>query len=136
VSGEPVAELWPFLVYFAAVLVLVATMLLVSWLLGQRRLDPSTIDTYESGIVSVGTSQIRISVEFYLIAIFFVIFDLETVFIFAWAVAFFELGWAGYASAFVFILVLGLALLYEWRTGALEWGQKERVGPGAGADAR
>jgi len=76
----------------------------------------------------VGNSQVRISVEFYLVAIFFVIFDLETVFIFAWAIAFFELGWQGYFSMLVFIAILALALIYEWRSGALEWGNKTRVG--------
>ena len=95
---------------------------------GQRRLDPSTVDTYESGVVSVGTSQVKMSVEFYLVAIFFVIFDLETVFIFAWAVVFFELGWTGYVAILAFIVVFGVALIYEWRTGALEWGRKVRVG--------
>jgi NADH-quinone oxidoreductase subunit A len=68
------------------------------------------------------------SVEFYLIAIFFVIFDLETVFIFAWAIAFFELGWQGYAAIMAFIAVLTIALIYEWRSGALDWGIKTRVG--------
>ena len=68
------------------------------------------------------------SVEFYLVAIFFVIFDLETVFIFAWAIAFFELGWQGYFAIVVFIVVLAVALVYEWRSGALEWGVKTRVG--------
>lgn len=88
-------ELWPLVVYFCMVVALVLTMLGLSWLLGQRRMDHATGETFESGIVPVGSSQVRISVEFYLIAIFFVIFDLETVFIFAWAIAFFELGWSG-----------------------------------------
>jgi len=103
-------------------------MLVLSWLLGQQRRNAATDDPFESGVVSVGDSQIRISVEFYLIAIFFVIFDLETVFIFAWAVAFFELGWQGYVAMLVFIGILVLALIYEWRSGALEWGNKTRVG--------
>lgn len=83
---------------------------------------------FESGIISVGSSQIRLSVEFYLIAIFFVIFDLETIFIFAWAIAFFELGWQGYFAILIFIAILTVALIYEWRSGALEWGVKTRVG--------
>ena len=122
------AELWPLVVYFGMVIMLVLTMLGLSWLLGQRRMDPATGDTFESGIVSVGNSQVRISVEFYLIAIFFVIFDLETVFIFAWAIAFFELGWPGYFAIMVFVLILVIALVYEWRSGALDWGVKTRVG--------
>ncbi len=121
-------ELWPLVVYFVMVIMLVLTMLGLSWLLGQRRMDRATGETFESGIVSVGSSQVRISVEFYLIAIFFVIFDLETVFIFAWAIAFFELGWSGYFAMLVFVVILVIALVYEWRSGALDWGIKTRTG--------
>ena len=120
-------SLWPFIVYFIAVLALVATMLGLSWLLGQRRANAATNVPFESGALSVGSPQIHMAVEFYLIAIFFVIFDLETVFIFAWAVAFFELGWAGFISISVFILMLGVALVYELRSGALDWGIKTRA---------
>lgn len=124
----PNTEIWPLVVYFAAVIALVLTMLGLSWLLGQHRANASTNDPFESGVVSVGDAHARISVDFYLIAIFFVIFDLETVFIFAWAIAFFELGWQGYFAIVVFILVLVVALIYEWRSGALEWGVKTRTG--------
>ncbi|MGV6807442.1 MAG: NADH-quinone oxidoreductase subunit A, partial [bacterium] len=113
--------------YFVAVLGLVATMLILSWLLGQKRRNDATNVPFESGVVSVGDSHNPISVEFYLIAIFFVIFDLETVFIFAWAIAFFELGWQGYLAIMIFILVLVVALIYEWRSGALDWGIKRRT---------
>ena len=119
-------SLWPFVVYFFAVLLLVATMLGLSYLLGQRRANRATNMPFESGVLSVGSSQIQMSVEFYLVAIFFVIFDLETVFIFAWAVAFFELGWEGFIAVSVFIAILGVALIYELSTGALEWGIKVR----------
>lgn len=121
------SELWPLVVYFVAVIALVLTMLGLSWLLGQRRANAATNDPFESGVVSVGNAQGRISVDFYLIAIFFVIFDLETVFIFAWAIAFFELGWQGYFAILVFVAVLVIALIYEWRSGALEWGVKTRT---------
>ena len=120
-------SLWPFLVYAVAVLLLVATMLGLSWILGQRRANRATNMPFESGVLSVGTPQIHISVEFYLVAIFFVIFDLETVFIFAWAVAFFELGWEGFAAIGIFIAILAVALVYELRTGALDWGIKSRT---------
>jgi NADH-quinone oxidoreductase subunit A len=104
-------SLWPFLVYAAAVLLLVTTMLGLSWILGQRRANRATNMPFESGVLSVGSPQIHISVEFYLVAIFFVIFDLETVFIFAWAIAFFELGWEGFAAICIFIGILAVALL-------------------------
>ena len=121
-------EIWPLVVYFVAVIALVLTMLGLSWLLGEQRANAATNDPFESGVVSVGDAQGRISVDFYLIAIFFVIFDLETVFIFAWAVAFFELGWQGYFAMLVFVGVLVIALIYEWRSGALDWGIKTRTG--------
>lgn len=127
-TNEFASEIWPLAVYFGLVILLVITMLVLSWLLGQRRREAATNDPFESGVVPVGSSQMRISVEFYLIAIFFVIFDLETVFIFAWAIAFFELGWQGYVAMLVFVGILVLALIYEWRSGALEWGNKTRVG--------
>lgn len=120
-------ELLPFVVYFVAVIALVLTMLGLSWLLGQRRANAATNEPFESGVVSVGSAQGRISVDFYLIAIFFVIFDLETVFIFAWAIAFFELGWHGYFAILVFVAVLVVALIYEWRSGALDWGIKAQT---------
>jgi NADH-quinone oxidoreductase subunit A len=126
--NEAVTSLWPFVVYFIAVLLLVATMLGLSFVLGQRRANKATNMPFESGVLSVGSPQIHMAVEFYLVAIFFVIFDLETVFIFAWAVAFFELGWEGFIAVIVFVLILGVALIYELSTGALDWGLKTRTG--------
>ena len=115
-------DLWPLGVYVALVLGLVGAMLGLSYLLGQRHHDRSTDFPYESGILSEGSARVRLSAKFYLVAMFFVIFDLEAVFIFAWAVAVRETGWAGYAVVSAFILVLLVALGYLWRVGALEWG--------------
>ena len=103
-------------------------MLGLSFVLGQRRANKATNMPFESGVLSAGSPQIQMSVDFYLVAIFFVIFDLETVFIFAWAVAFFELGWEGFAAVALFILILAVALVYELSTGALNWGIKTRSG--------
>ena len=112
---------WPLIVYFVAVILLVAGMLAVSSVLGQRHQDPATGAPYESGILSQGSAHVRLSAKFYLVAMLFVIFDLEGVFIFLWAVAGRELGWAGYCEALVFIGVLAAALGYLWRVGALDW---------------
>ena len=125
--SEVGTSLWPFLVYTFAVLMLVVTMLGLSFVLGQRRANKATNMPYESGVLSVGTPQIPMAVEFYLIAIFFVIFDLETVFIFAWAVAFFELSWTGFIAISFFIFILGVALVYELCSGTLDWGIKTRA---------
>lgn len=109
------------MVYAAAVVGLVAGMLTLSWLLGQRHRDRETGEPYESGIAPTGSARLRLSANFYLIAMFFVIFDLEAAFIVAWAVAIRELGWTGYMGVLLFIGVLMAALLYEWQLGALDW---------------
>ena len=119
--------LWPMVVYFIAVLALVASMLVLSYLLGQRHAERATSEPYESGIVSTGSARLRFSVKFYLVAMLFVIFDLEVVFVIAWAIAFRELGWASYLGVLFFIVVLVAALIYEWRLGALDWGSRDRI---------
>jgi NADH-quinone oxidoreductase subunit A len=111
-------------VYFILVMLLVAGMLLVSSLLGQRHNDRATGSPFESGIVSEGSARVRLSAKFYLVAMFFVVFDLEAVFIFAWAIAGRELGWAGYWEMLVFVGVLVAALAYLWGLGALDWSPK------------
>ncbi len=96
-------------------------MLGLSFFLGQRVSRPDKDLPFESGIVSVGSAQFRISVHFYLTAILFIIFDLEVVFLFAWAVAVRESGWLGFIEISIFIFILIVALFYLWRIGALDW---------------
>jgi NADH-quinone oxidoreductase subunit A len=114
--------LWPFVVYFAAVIAVVVGMTVISFFLGERHHERATNEPYESGIKSTGSAHLRFSIKFYLVALFFVVFDVESMFIFAWAIAFREAGWAGYISILVFIGVLLAALVYLWRAGALDWG--------------
>jgi NADH-quinone oxidoreductase subunit A len=118
--------LWPFVVYFAAVIAVVVGMMAISFFLGERHREKATNEPYESGIKSTGSAHLRFSIKFYLVALFFVIFDVESMFIFAWAIAFRELGWAGYISIVVFIGILLAALVYLWRLGALDWGTNKR----------
>jgi len=119
--NEIIDGLRPFLFYFALVMAVVVTMLGLSFFLGQRKTAHSKNLPFESGIVSVGSAQFRISVHFYLPAILFIIFDLEVVFLFAWAVAVREAGWPGFIEISVFIGILIAALFYLWRIGALDW---------------
>jgi len=114
--------LWPLGVYFVAVILLVTAMISLSYVLGERHREKQTNEPYESGIVSTGTARVRFDIKFYLIAMFFVIFDLEAVFIFAWAVSVRENGWPGFVEMLIFIGVLAAGLVYLWRIGALEWG--------------
>jgi len=121
--------LWPLVVYSGAAIVLVTSMLALSYVLGQRHQDSATGEPYESGIVSTGSARLRLSAEFYLVAMFFVIFDLEALFLVAWAIAFRQLGWVGYIEMVVFIGILLAALVYLWRQGALDWGTVGRPMP-------
>jgi len=114
--------LWPLLVFLGAAVALVAGMIVFSALLGQRHKERTTNDPYESGIIPTGSARIRFDVKFYLMAMFFVIFDLESVFIIIWAGSARKLGWHAYAEIVVFIGLLLLALVYLWRVGALNWG--------------
>lgn len=114
---------WPLAVYSAAVLLIVVVMLSLSWVLGQRHREPATDSQYESGIVSQGSAHARVSVKFFLVAAFFVVFDLEAAFLFLWAVAGRELGWPGYIETLIFAGILLVALVYLLRMGALDWYQ-------------
>lgn len=94
----------------------------LSYILGEHHEETQTDTPFESGIKVTGSARLRFSVHYYLVAMFFVIFDLESVFIVAWAIAFNEVGWAGYLGVLVFIGVLIAVLVYEWRIGALDFG--------------
>jgi NADH-quinone oxidoreductase subunit A len=130
----PTVSLWPLVVYFIAVLALVASMLGLSCLLGQRHHDRDTDTPYEAGMAPTGSARLRFATSFYLVALFFVIFDLEAVFLFAWAIAARTLGWSGYVGMLIFMGVLAAALFYEWRLGVLDgWGRaRQRQQPGTG----
>ena len=122
------AMTWPLAVHFAFVVFLAIAVLAVSYLLGQRHAEPATGETYEGGIVSEGSARVRFFSRYYLLAMVFVVFDLETVFLFAWASVVREVGWAGYCEVLVFVGVLLAALAYLWRCGALDWaGQRKKV---------
>ena len=120
-------SLWPVLVYVVSVLVLVGGMLGLPYILGERHKQRTTGEPYESGMVPTGSARLRFDVRFYMIAIFFVIFDLETAFLFAWAIAFRQLGWLGFAEAVIFVAILLVALIYLWRVGGLDWGPRRRT---------
>ncbi|MDQ1256791.1 MAG: NADH-quinone oxidoreductase subunit [Candidatus Hydrogenedentes bacterium] len=119
-SGLDTVLLWPLLVYTACVGAVVVGMLGISFVLGQHHKDRTTGEPYECGIVSTDSARVRFPSDFLLIAIFFVIFDLESIFIYAWATAVRELGWFGYGQVCVFIALLLAALVYLWRQRALD----------------
>lgn len=114
--------LWPLLLYASIVAILLAAILALSYILGQHHRDRATNLPYEGGIEQTGSARLRFSAQFYLVAMLFVIFDVESVFIMLWALGFYELGWPGYIGVAVFIGQLVVVLIYEWGIGALNIG--------------
>jgi NADH-quinone oxidoreductase subunit A len=120
-------KFWPFLIYASAVLLIVGIMLGLSWVLGERHKEKLTDEPFESGIPPTGNARQRFSSHFYLIAIFFVIFDLDAVFVMTWAISFRELGIAGYIGILVFIGILIAVLIYEIGIKALDFGPSGKM---------
>lgn len=112
---------WALVAFVIGVVFLCTFMLTVPQLLGGKSKARAKHEPFESGVVSAGGARIRLSVKFYLVAIFFVIFDLEALFMYTWAVGVREVGWTGFVAATIFIAVLIVGLIYELRTGALNW---------------
>lgn len=121
-----IGDIQSLVIYFVAVITIIGFMLLISYYLGERHTGRARGEPYESGIVPFGTARIRFDIKFYLVAVFFVIFDLEAVFIIAWAVSVRETGWHGFIEIFIFILVLLAALIYLWREGGLDWSPSKK----------
>jgi NADH-quinone oxidoreductase subunit A len=115
-------QLWPLLLYAGVVVFLLVAILFLSYILGQHHHDRATNKPYEGGIEQSGSARLRFSTQFYLVAMLFVIFDVEAVFIILWALGFYELGWYGYIGVAIFIAQLVVVLIYEWGIGALDIG--------------
>lgn len=117
-------------VYGLVIAVLVICMLALAAVTGTRRSrsirSRSLFTPFESGIIPTGSARLRLPVQYYLIAMFFVIFDVEAAFVFAWATIVTEAGWVGYLAIVTFLAFLALSLAYLWRSGALEWGPHPR----------
>lgn len=96
-------------------------MVIVSEVLSPRKATAVKLQPYESGIDPLGGTRDRFSVKFYVVAILFIVFDVETVFLVPWAVAMRTLGMEGFIVAMIFIFILTVGLIYEWKKGALEW---------------
>jgi len=108
-------------VYLVLVFALMAALLLLTGLLGEKKGSVVKLAPYESGMDPSGNARFPYPAPFYLVAIFFLIFDVEAAYIFSWAIAFAQLGWAGWLGITFFIFVLLISLLYLWKKRGLEW---------------
>jgi NADH-quinone oxidoreductase subunit A len=123
---DDIANFWSIAAYLGGVIFLLAFMLGIPWLLGGRAVGRAKNDPFESGVVSQGGARLRLSAKFYLVAMFFVIFDVEALYLYAWAVSVRESGWIGFAEAFLFIVILVAGLFYIVRIGGLDWAPEQR----------
>lgn len=117
---------WSAIAFLLAAAGLVVFMLVVPRLLGGRSSGSQKQETFEAGVVSAGSARIRLSAKFYLVAIFFVIFDLEALFLYAYAVSVREVNWLGFTAAAIFIAILFVGLVYEMRLGAMNWAPADK----------
>ncbi|WP_040485539.1 NADH-quinone oxidoreductase subunit A [Lutibaculum baratangense] len=107
---------------FIGVSAFIGIALMVSpFVLAYQNPDPEKVSAYECGFAAFDDARMKFDVRFYLVAILFIIFDLEVAFLFPWAVTFGTLGWFGFWSMMIFLAVLTVGFVYEWRKGALEW---------------
>ncbi len=113
-------------VYAGIILTLMAFLIALTGWLGVKNPTVEKVRPYESGVIPTGMARLRYPVPFYLVATFFLIFDVEIAYLFSWAVAFDRLGWPGWLQVSFFIIVLFISLCYIWVKGGLEWGATRR----------
>jgi NADH-quinone oxidoreductase subunit A len=109
------------ILFFVGAVLIVGIGMLLSWLVSPKSKNAQKNETYECGIPTQGSSFIQFRVGYYLFAIIFLIFDVETVFIFPWAVVMKDLGMVAFIEILIFFVVLGLGLIYAWKKKALKW---------------
>ena len=111
----------PVAIFLAVGLIFATVALFVSKLLRPDRPNPEKLTIYECGEIPIGDTRIQFSIRFYLYAILFVIFDVETIFLYPWAIVFFDIGLLGFIEMMIFLGILTLGLAYPWRKGVLKW---------------
>jgi NADH-quinone oxidoreductase subunit A len=119
--SELLQDYLPLVVFIGIALVIGLSLMIAPFLVAYRNPDPEKLSAYECGFNAFDDARMKFDVRFYLVAILFIIFDLEVAFLFPWAITFGELGAYGFWSMMVFLAVLTIGFIYEWKKGALEW---------------
>jgi NADH-quinone oxidoreductase subunit A len=114
-------EYFPLIVFIGIALVIGLALLVAPFIVAYQQPDPEKLSAYECGFNAFDDARMKFDVRYYLVAILFIIFDLEVSFLFPWAVAFGQLGAFGFWSMMVFLAILTIGFIYEWKKGALEW---------------
>ena len=118
----------PILVHFLAACGLSAALILISYLVGERKPSKVKLSPYECGMEPIGDAREPVAVKFYLVAILFILFDVEAMFLIAWAVVYRDLGMYGFTVMFVFLVLFLIGFVYEWKKGALDWAPRRDGG--------
>lgn len=111
----------PLAIFIAVSLLIAGALLVLPYIVAYRSPDPEKLSAYECGFNSFDDARMKFDIRFYLVSILFIIFDLEVAFLFPWAVSFGAIGMLGFWSMMVFLAVLTIGFIYEWKKGALEW---------------
>ena len=119
--SELLSAYLPIVIFIALAAVVGLGLLVAPFIIAIKNPDPEKVSAYECGFEAFDDARMKFDVRFYLVAILFIIFDLEVAFLFPWAAAFRDVGWFGFWSMMVFLGVLTIGFVYEWRKGALEW---------------
>ncbi len=119
--SELVASYFPILIFFGIAVGLALVMAFIPMIIGKQKPDSEKLSAYECGFEAFDDARGRFDIRFYLVAILFIIFDLEVAFLFPWAVSLDYIGVAGFWSMMAFLFVLTVGFAYEWKKGALEW---------------
>ena len=119
--NDQLAEYLPIAIFIGVALIIGLALMIAPFLVAVRNPDPEKVSTYECGFKAFDDARMQFDVRFYLVAILFIIFDLEAIYLFPWAISFREVGDAGFWSMMVFLAELTIGLIYAWRIGALEW---------------
>ena len=115
------AEYFPILLFLLVALGIGVAPMVLGKLLGPSRPDPEKLSPYECGFAAFDDARMKFDVRYYLVAILFILFDLEIAFLFPWAVVVNEIGFAGFLAMMLFLAILTVGFVYEWMKGALEW---------------
>jgi NADH-quinone oxidoreductase subunit A len=119
--SELLQDYLPLVIFIGIAFAFSAALLLAPFVIAVNNPDPEKVSAYECGFDAFGDARMKFDVRFYLVALLFIIFDLEVAFLFPWAVAFDEIGAFGFWAMMIFLAVLTIGFIYEWRKGALEW---------------
>ncbi|TCQ82716.1 NADH dehydrogenase subunit A [Ochrobactrum sp. BH3] len=121
IMNELLSSYLPIVIFLGIAMVIGVALLVAPFLVAYRQPDPEKLSAYECGFNAFDDARMKFDIRFYLVSILFIIFDLEVAFLFPWAVSFGAIGWFGFLSMMLFLGVLTIGFIYEWKKGALEW---------------